>query len=170
MTASALPLDEEEAVLTHDLELVVDPHADDKFRPSWAPRGPRRETCCTASRTRWPCRTPCRHPRCSPSSSWRAHQAGRPRSASSPSPSQPWKEAILLDRRPVEFPLPEERGPRLACLHVVSVSALDRLVIISLTEALQKYPFNKEANDYLSYLTVKSPRRPKLKRGFEELP
>lgn len=29
MTASALPLDEEEAVLTHDLELVVDPHADD---------------------------------------------------------------------------------------------------------------------------------------------
>lgn len=99
---------------------------------------------------------------CSPSSSWRAHQAGRPRSASSPSPSQPWKEAILLDRRPVEFPLPEERGPRLACLHVVSVSALDRLVIISLTEALQKYPFNKEANDYLSYLTVKSPRRPKL--------
>lgn len=42
MTASALPRDEEEAVLTHDLELVVDLHADDKFRPSWAPRGQRR--------------------------------------------------------------------------------------------------------------------------------
>lgn len=118
--ASALALDEEAAVLTHDLELGVGLHAADKLRPSWAPRGPRRKTYRTASGTPWPCRTPCRHPRCSPSSSWRAHQAGRPRSASSPSPSQPWKEAVLLDRRPVDFPLREERGPRLACPYVAS--------------------------------------------------
>lgn len=118
--ASALALDEEVAVLTHDLALGVGLHAADKLRPSWAPRGPRRKTCRTASGTPWPCRTPCRHPRCSPSSSWRAHQAGRPRSASSPSPSQPWKEGVLLDRRPVDFPLREERGPRLTCLYVAS--------------------------------------------------
>jgi len=40
---SALALDEEAAVLTHDLELGVGLHAADKLRPSWAPRGPRRK-------------------------------------------------------------------------------------------------------------------------------
>lgn len=33
-----------------------------------------------------------------------------------------------------------------------------------------KILFNKEANGYLSCVTVKSPREPKLKRVFEELP
>ena len=33
-----------------------------------------------------------------------------------------------------------------------------------------KVPFNKEVNGHSSWVTVKSPYEPKLKRGFEELP